>query len=244
MDPIQGQILYDFREAINALSRASQDSAMLASRWYDLCDTTREIDVNINLSSGQTMTVPNLGKAIAALKKRSGEIDATSVKVNNASQGVSVLPQGFDAGASGAKYADGKSRSQHAYATPYNTYRDACYVSNSPSCHDSYAFLAVPGVIFFNPESTLDANGYHAIAIKPLVSTALIKDRPDKNGICLSAAFKVVNADNARTCNIVFATNTAEDNNVLSVALAPGQYAEFLIWCWNDADAANITRLH
>lgn len=242
--PIQGNISYDFREAINALARSTADAATLAARWYDICNTTTPKDVTIELSSGESMTVPNLAKAIESLKKREGDIDATSVIVHGRNSGVDLVPAGIDVGTSGAKYADGTARNQHQYLTPYNAFYDAAYVSNSLTYHDSVSFLSLPRFIWFNDQSSLNDGGMHAIAIKPLpVSATLVKDRHDKKNVCLCAKFTLINADPNRTGIFIIHNDATEMAVGATVTLMPGQHADFLVWCWRGADVVNVMQL-
>ena len=245
--PIQGVVAYDFREAINKLACSSADAATLAACWYDLCNTKQAMDVTIELSSGESMTVPNLAKAIQSLKERRGDVDASVVRVRqsgSASLGVDVKPQGVDVGTTRAKYADGTARSQHSYSTPYNTYYDFAYVSNSAVCYDSFEFLEIPRFLWFNDESSLNELGAHVIALKPLASTAeLTLNRSDKKGVCLCAKFTLVNADSNRTGTFLITNDTAGGSVAASVTLAPGQHADFLVWCWRGFDACNVAQL-
>lgn len=240
--PIQGKVVYDFKEAINALASSTADAATLAARWLDLCNTEVAKDVTVNLSSGESITVPNLGKVIESLKNREGEINATVVKVHGMSYGTDIKKAGVDVGTSNnVKYADGTARSQHSYTTPYNQFHDMAYVSNSLSYHDSIEFLNVPRYLWFNADSSADERNAHAIAIRPLPANAsLVKDRTDRKGVCLCTEFTIINGDPSRTVTFLIHNDAAEANVAASVVLVPGQCADFLVWCYRGADACNV----
>lgn len=242
--PLEGAIDFNFREAVNALTHASADAAMLASRWYDLCDTGRELDVTVSLSSGQSMTVPNLGKAIAALKRRNGDIDATSVAVHGTNRGTDMTVDGFDAGRTGERFANGDPRNQHSYQTPYNGYYDCGYISNSATYHDAHEFFRVPRFIFFNSDSSLDSAMQHTVAVKPIPTNAsLLQARTDRYAPMLAMQFTVVNADPARAVRINLTGDQGESQVLLTVAIAPGGHADFIAWGMRGADAVAIAQL-
>lgn len=242
--PLEGAIDFNFREAVNALTHASADAAMLASRWYDLCDTGRELDVTVSLSSGESMTVPNLGKAIAALKRRSGDIDATSVTVHGTNRGVDVTVDGVDAGHAGERFANGLPRSQHSYKTPYNEYYDCGYISNSATHHDTHEFFKVPRFIFFNTDSSLDDSMQHTVSVKPIPANApLLQSRTDKYAPMLATQFTVINADPARAIRINFTGDQGGSQVLLTVAIAPGGHVDCIAWGWRGEDLVSIAQL-
>lgn len=242
--PLEGAIDFNFREAINALTHSSADAAMLASRWYDLCDTEHELDVTVSLSSGQSMTVPNLGKAVAALKRRNGDIDATSVSVHGANRGADITVDGVDVGHTGEHFANGLPRSQHSYKTPYNEYYDCGYISGDATWHDTFEFFKVPRFIFFNVDSSLDGAMQHTVSVKPIpASASLLKGRTDKYAPMLATQFTVVNADPARTVRIALTGDQGGTQVLLTVAIAPGGHADFIAWGQRGADMAAIAQL-
>lgn len=248
--PIQGVVAYDFREAVNALAHSSADAATLAARWFDICNTETPKDVTVALSSGESITVPNLAKAIESLKERKGDVDASSVKVSKkgSGSGVDIKTDGVDIGTARANYADGSQKGHHAYATPYNTFHDAYYMTAAASCTDAFDFFNVPRYILFGTDvsgaSSLDATGSHKIVIRPLtVGAALTGNRTDKKGMYLCMQFTVVNTDPSRTVTIPIANDAAGESIVLTVTLAPGQHANYLVWCYRGADRCSIIQL-
>lgn len=242
--PLEGAIDFNFREAINALTHSSADAAMLASRWYDLCNTEEELDVTVSLSNGQSMTVPNLGKAIAALKRRTGDIDASSVKVHGANWGTGITDDGVDVGTARASFPDGAPRQQHAYTTPYNEYYDCGWVSNSAYFHDPIAFFEVPRFIFFGAQSSISSVGQHTLAIKPIPANAsILRPRTDRQEPILAMQFTVTNSDPVRPVRINITGDQAEMQIQASVLLTPGMHASFLVWGQRGASSLAVVQL-
>ena len=242
--PIEGMVAYDFREAINALAHSTADIATLTACWYDLCNAVTPMEVNISLSDGRSKTVPNLAMAIESMKRREGEIDATSVTVKGQGRRVKLLKEGVSVGAQGAGFADGETKDQFSYKTPFNDFYDAYHVSNAASCYDVIEFLSLPRFLFFDTSSSLNEAATHAISIRPIPDTAaLVKDRTDQGGGELTARMTLVNTDPLRTAHFIFATSASGLGTALELTLTPGEHAEFLAWSWRGKDTCNLIRL-
>lgn len=241
--PIEGAIDFNFREAVNALTHSSADAAMLASRWYDLCNTEAELDVTVSLSSGESMTVPNLGKTIAALKRRTGDIDASSVSVHSLNWGTDIIADGVDVGKAGEYFPKGESRSQHAYKTPFNEIYDCGYISGTAT-KDVHAFFEVPRFIFFSTDSITEANGSHTVSIMPIpANEPLLKARTDRYAPILSQQVTVINVDPVRTVTVSLTGDTTQSQVAQVVTLAPQEKASFLMWGQRGGDVVEIKRL-
>lgn len=246
--PIEGVVAYDFREAIRALACSTADAAALAASWFDLCNTEEEKMVEVHLSNGRTMLIPNLAKALASVQKQGGDISATSLTVRGSGHGTKLSPWGLDvANASGATFPDGESRTQHAYKTPYNEFYDACYLSSDTST--TVSFLALPRVIFFTGDlyvgaSGLGPDGYHKLSVKPIPNSAkILKARADKKGVCITTMFTIVNADPSRNAGITITGDQGGMSVTQSFELRPGESKTLIAYGWKGADACNIVAL-
>lgn len=250
MDPdikvLQGGVDYNFREAINALMRSCNDAAMLTSRWYDLCNTEKPMDVEISLSNGESMKVPNLAKAIEALRSRNGDIEATKVSVrrpSHAQRGLYLYDEGCAVGTSMARTWDNRQVGIHnTYVTPYNEFSDVGFVTNSAAYLDSIPFLEIPRYIFFNQNSSLSPADSHTLAINPvLASNTLYDGRRDT--FCLCTRFTVFNGDPVRSVTLNFATTTSQNDVALTCTLAPNESADFIVWGYRGANTCNIRKV-
>lgn len=239
---LQGNITYDFREAINALIRSTEDAAMIASRWFDICNTETAKDVTLTLSSGETQTVPNLAKIVKALTERSGAINAKSVMVSYYNHGTALYHMGVDVGTTAAYFASGAQRGQHNYKTPYNDFCDACYLGKTAS--DSFAFFNIPRVVFFNQDSGVDTDGTtHTLTIKaPTARDGFMAQRKGVNdtNLCLTTLFMVVNGDPSRTLTLKIVMGTGAGALTATHTLASCAHKSFLVWAWKGADATNV----
>lgn len=245
--PIEGVVAYDFREAINALACSTADAAALAASWFDLCDMTEEKMVEVHLSNGRTMLVPNLAKALASVQKQGGDITATSFAARGPYQGSKLTQWGLDVGSASGSIPSGEARTQHAYKTPYNEFYDACYLSSDTST--TVSFLALPRIIFFTGDpyvgaSGLGPDGYHKLSVRPIPNSAkLLETRADKKGVCIATMFTIMNADLSRTAGIAITGDQGGMSVTQSFELRPGESKTLIAYGWRGADACNIVAL-
>lgn len=236
----QGSVLYDFREAINALAHSSQDAAALSAAWLDLCNTETPKDVTVALSSGETLTVPNLAKVIQSLTDRTGAITASSVVVPRYGQKNAAYPHGSDISTDSATLANGSRRTQHTYVTPYNLFHDASYMGRNAS--DSFSFFAIPRFVFFNYDSGLDEKGAHTIKLgSPRSEHLFLKTRTDVT--CLSAQMTLINGDPGRTVTVKILAGPGASAPTLTYVLPPGAHRNLLVWAFKDGDTASVMEL-
>lgn len=229
-----GTIRHDFVDAINILADSSKDAYAVIKGWLDVCDTGSASEVSITVTGPngpETLTVPNLAKAIASVSGAGTAKEGTSFKASDP-EGAT----GYEATLSPkmlSMMAYGKDAAYRGHSNDYFDLR----VPLSPM--SSYPFFSIPRYLMVGAGEALDTDSTHTVSIGTVPAPGELPV-PRTGNACLCCEMDVSNGLPAPiTVKIQKAGTTVP---LLALTLSPGEHANVFVFGWAGYDTINVTR--
>lgn len=230
----EGIIRHDFVDAINILANSSKDAYAVIKGWLDVCNTSSAAEISITVTGPngpETLTVPNLAKAMAAVTGAGAEKTGTSFTADDP-----VGARGYKA------VLAPKMLTVSAYGkdASYRGSRNSYYDLETPIAPSStFQFFDIPRHLMLPAASALDGTGTHTVNIGPVPKPGSLP-QPHSDTPCVCCEMDVSNGLPSPATVVIQRIGTAVP--LLTLQLAPAEHVDVFIFGWAGYDTINAVR--